>query len=403
MVDLTEEGESSQWESSQSSQLVEPLSSQNPLSPSQERKEVKVTEIEWEENSEMKERESQMSEQCQPDEGEDTEEEVLPPKWEVLDMSYSLKEEDLKTMEKVIPKKMNIPKDEWLTLPLARDVTGCPEEQLQIVTLVDTREVNRFLDGPEGRQFFVKALGNQFVQSLTRGAQPVLAESRKLSLGDFCFVARTPNGEEHVLPVIIERKRDRDFIDSKEDGRLVEQNSRLQKSTFHVLYILEGSVTAQAAQLSVPLIPIEEDINHLLWMEGFHLHHTKSPHHTVEVLVSLVQFFQSALDRRELTLSGLTFSNFSTLFSKSTLSILNVFMYQLLRLPGAQVADVEKIVSKYPTPLLLRRALRQLSPESALIQLCKENQISLPFAQSLLSVYTSLPVTFPHQKLEKIQ
>ena len=67
-------------------------------------------------------------------------------------------------------------------------------------------------------------------------------ETRKLSIGDFVWIARSknPGGIELVLPFIVERKRMDDLRSSMIDGRYGEQKQRIKNSGFpNKIYLVE--------------------------------------------------------------------------------------------------------------------------------------------------------------------
>lgn len=51
----------------------------------------------------------------------------------------------------------------------------------------------------------------------------ILVQVRKLSVGDYIWICQNSEGEELVLPYVIERKRFDDFSKSISDGRFHEQ------------------------------------------------------------------------------------------------------------------------------------------------------------------------------------
>lgn len=59
-------------------------------------------------------------------------------------------------------------------------------------------------------------------------AQGVMLEVRKLTVGDFAWICRNKEGQELLLPYLIERKRLDDLASSIKDGRFHEQ--KVQKS-----------------------------------------------------------------------------------------------------------------------------------------------------------------------------
>ena len=76
-------------------------------------------------------------------------------------------------------------------------------------------------------------------------------ETRKLSIGDFVWIAKGENNIEVVLPYIVERKRMDDLRSSIMDGRYKEQKQRIQQCGLkNKIYLVEEighykDVTAQ--------------------------------------------------------------------------------------------------------------------------------------------------------------
>lgn len=54
-------------------------------------------------------------------------------------------------------------------------------------------------------------------------SQGVKLQVRKLQVGDFAWIARNTEGQELLLPYIVERKRLDDLASSIKDGRFHEQ------------------------------------------------------------------------------------------------------------------------------------------------------------------------------------
>ena len=91
----------------------------------------------------------------------------------------------------------------------------------RVVLLVDKMEVTAgFTGGKKSRKHLtteeLDALGIDY-------------ENRKLSIGDFLWIAKGPNDQELVLPYIVERKRMDDLRSSIMDGRYAEQKHRIHQ------------------------------------------------------------------------------------------------------------------------------------------------------------------------------
>lgn len=77
-------------------------------------------------------------------------------------------------------------------------------------------------------------------------------EVKRLAVGDFLWVVRDQNGEDYVLPYIIERKRIDDLACSIKDGRFHEQKFRLKHSGIaNIIYLIECYTNERMASLPI--------------------------------------------------------------------------------------------------------------------------------------------------------
>eukprot|EP01062_Namystynia_karyoxenos_P037876 TRINITY_DN2754_c0_g1_i4.p1 TRINITY_DN2754_c0_g1~~TRINITY_DN2754_c0_g1_i4.p1 ORF type:complete len:1047 (+),score=292.82 TRINITY_DN2754_c0_g1_i4:77-3217(+) len=129
----------------------------------------------------------------------------------------------------------------WLSqppLPAAAEGGGpAPAAQLprgsEIAVLVDCQERRNYRDAVPRLQ--------------ERG---VRAEERKLHVGDMLWVARTPDGREMVLDLVLERKEALDlYFSVTKNGRLVSQKRALHRCGLRrVMFVIEGVCPSESPQ-----------------------------------------------------------------------------------------------------------------------------------------------------------
>ncbi|XP_017114434.1 crossover junction endonuclease MUS81 [Drosophila elegans] len=232
----------------------------------------------------------------------------------------------------------------------------------QLLLLVDTQETSgknkRVLDQTRG---YLESLGARH-------------EVRRLTIGDFLWIAQDAQGNELVLPYIVERKRMDDLASSIRDGRFHEQKHRLQQSGLeNIIYLVEDY--GDNEQLGLPLDSLQQALANARIQTGVQVVRTENHYRSMSYLAamsrSLGQIFASkrlysvqrgTLDKSTcvLTDSRLGLLKFRALYEDSAknaqLTVREVFVQQLLQLHSLSLDRAMSIVERYPTPRCLLEA-----------------------------------------------
>ncbi|KAL7743578.1 hypothetical protein ACLKA6_013383 [Drosophila palustris] len=244
----------------------------------------------------------------------------------------------------------------------------------RIVLLVDTQETSgknkRVLDQTRG---YLQSLGVQH-------------EVRRLTVGDFLWIACDGAGNELVLPYIVERKRMDDLASSIRDGRFHEQKHRLRQCGIaHIIYLIEDYGDNQ--QLGLPLDSLQQALaNARIQSDGIQVvrcdNHYRSMCYLAGVSGVLQQLYlhagrslysvdKSALDA--VTGGQVGLLKFRALYEDSArnaqLTVREVFVQQLLQLHSLSLDRALAIVERYPTPRLLLDAYADCGSEAEARQL----------------------------------
>ncbi|SPP89122.1 crossover junction endonuclease MUS81 [Drosophila guanche] len=230
----------------------------------------------------------------------------------------------------------------------------------EVLLLVDTQETS-------GKNKRVLDQTRSYLQSL--GAEH---EVRRLTVGDFLWIARDADGNELVLPYIVERKRMDDLASSIRDGRFHEQKHRLRQCGLpHVIYLIEDY--GDNEQLGLPLDSLLQALANARIQSGIQVVRTENHYRSMCYLAgmgrALHQLFLSkslhSVDRAALgvpSASCLTdrrmgLLKFRALYEDSAknaqLTVREVFVQQLLQLHSLSMDRALAIVERYPTPRLL--------------------------------------------------
>ncbi|XP_017067624.1 crossover junction endonuclease MUS81 [Drosophila eugracilis] len=232
----------------------------------------------------------------------------------------------------------------------------------QLILLVDTQETS-------GKNKRVLDQTGSYLESLG-----VRYEVRRLTVGDFLWVAQDKQGNELVLPYIIERKRMDDLASSIRDGRFHEQKHRLQQSGLKkIIYLVEDY--GDNEQLGLPLESLQQALANAKVQSGVQVVRTENHYRSMSYLAgmsrSLDQIFSSkrlhSVDREALdksccllTDSKLGLLKFRALYEDSAknaqLTVREVFVQQLLQLHSLSLERAMAIVERYPTPRCLLEA-----------------------------------------------
>ncbi|XP_064538680.1 crossover junction endonuclease MUS81 [Drosophila montana] len=245
----------------------------------------------------------------------------------------------------------------------------------RIVLLVDTQETS-------GKNKRILDQTRSYLQTLN-----VEHEVRRLTVGDFLWIARDAAGNELVLPFIVERKRMDDLASSIRDGRFHEQKHRLgQCGLPHIIYLIEDY--GDNEQLGLPLDSLQQALtnarvqsvniqvvrsdNHYRSMcylrgvssalEQLYVHAAKSLHSVDKTQLEA----QSADSSRSKSHVGLL--KFRALYEDSArnaqLTVREVFVQQLLQLHSLSLDRALAIVERYATPRQLLDAYGKCQNEA---------------------------------------
>lgn len=206
----------------------------------------------------------------------------------------------------------------------------------------------------------------------------ILHEVRRLSVGDFLWIARNQKNDEVVLPYIVERKRMDDLASSIKDGRFSEQKFRLKDSGIpNIIYLIESRGNNQ--HVGLPLTNLLQAATNANVHNKFSLKFTESHADSMFYLSVLTQLLVKTFQSKRLVVttseSADKVANQSVhsadeiyvmeykQFSQSTVKMRNftikdLFVRQLLQLKSLSLDKALAIIDQYPTPTNLRDAYR---------------------------------------------
>ncbi|XP_016986482.1 crossover junction endonuclease MUS81 [Drosophila rhopaloa] len=232
----------------------------------------------------------------------------------------------------------------------------------KLLLLVDTQETS-------GKNKRVLDQTRSYLESF--GAQH---EVRRLTIGDFLWIAQDSEGNELVLPYIVERKRMDDLASSIRDGRFHEQKHRLQQSGLQkIIYLVEDY--GDNEQIGLPLDSLLQALANARVQTGVQVVRTENHYRSMSYLAgmsrSLGQIFARkmlhSVDRGSLVKSSCVLTDselgllkFRALYEDSAknaqLTVREVFVQQLLQLHSLSLERAMAIVEQYPTPRCLLEA-----------------------------------------------
>lgn len=240
-----------------------------------------------------------------------------------------------------------------------KQVTMSPGS-FRVVLIVDTQETNgknkRTLDQTRG-----------YLESLN-----VEYEVRRLTVGDFLWVARDSDGNELVLPYIVERKRMDDLASSIRDGRFHEQKHRLKQSGIqNVIYLVEDY--GDNEHLGMPLENLKQSLSNTLVQSKISIQRTENHRRSMMYLQGmsqmLIRLYKDKVllscDKEDLKPSipsqrMVALLKFKSLYEDSArnalLTVREVFVQQLLQLHSLSLEKSLAIVEAFPTPRCLMDA-----------------------------------------------
>ena len=226
-------------------------------------------------------------------------------------------------------------------------------------------------------------------------------ESRKLSIGDFVWIAKDRRGgssrqRELVLPFVVERKRMDDLRSSIMDGRYKEQKQRLSRCGLpRKLYLIENTAVvtggkeawtghsgnkptaAGVKHFGPDRQALEQAISNTCIRDGFTIKRCHSPKDCVRFLAAFTRGLTAKYAGKTLHSRCLlpaveedwlrlpTFSDFHE-YSRpdKPLRIREIFCNMLVSMKGLSPGMAWAITSKYGTPAMLNEAYRQCASES---------------------------------------
>uniref|UniRef100_A0A1B0DLB8 Crossover junction endonuclease MUS81 n=1 Tax=Phlebotomus papatasi TaxID=29031 RepID=A0A1B0DLB8_PHLPP len=231
----------------------------------------------------------------------------------------------------------------------------------QIILLVDTQET-------KGKT--KKALDATICEL---NASKVIYEVRHLSVGDFAWIARDPEGNELVLPYIVERKRLDDFGSSIRDGRFHEQKFRLMRSGIpNVIYMVE---MYDSRHLGLPFKTIMQAATNTNVHNKFTVKITDNHHGSILYLSVMSKMLEKIFEEKILVgcskvdikefkmtddfVSLMHFKEFNASSSKTReMKVRDFFARQLIQLSSMSVDKALAITRIYGTPRILMNAYR---------------------------------------------
>ncbi|KAH8416782.1 hypothetical protein KR222_004080 [Zaprionus bogoriensis] len=278
------------------------------------------------------------------------------------------------------PKKLT--KKAQLELAAAEErqrVVHMPPGSFRLVLLVDTQETS-------GKHKRVLDQTRSYLQSLG-----VEHEVRRLTVGDFLWIACDGAGNELVLPYVVERKRMDDLANSIRDGRFHEQKHRLRQCGLpHVVYLIEDY--GDNEQLGLPLDSLQQALaNARIQARGIQVvrtdNHYRSMCYLAGVGGALQQLYLQggkslhSIDKADLEAGSgqqspssacpadqVHLLKFRALYEDSArnaqLTVREVFVQQLLQLHSLSMDRALAIVERYATPRLLLDAYAECESET---------------------------------------
>ena len=255
--------------------------------------------------------------------------------------------------------------------------------EYEIILIVDAMEV---AGGGAGGKQSRKTVTIEELETLQ-----VRYETKKLSIGDFIWVARPKSGRgsDLVLPYVVERKRMDDLRSSIMDGRYKEQKQRLNQCGLPNKYYLVEEIYANSSKpiwqghenqggggRAIDRSVLEQAMSNTCIRDGFNVRKTKSQKESMKFL----KVFTDNLKRKYegITLKScrmedagksenhlLALSDFHE-FSRpdKPLKLREIFSNMLVCLKGLSPSMSWAVTEKYPTPAALWLGYQSLHDEA---------------------------------------
>mmetsp|Transcript_71563 Transcript_71563/g.155499 ORF Transcript_71563/g.155499 Transcript_71563/m.155499 type:complete len:764 (+) Transcript_71563:68-2359(+) len=255
----------------------------------------------------------------------------------------------------------------------------------RLVLLLDHREVGAGRDHAERKAFLTDLASRLGIQSV---------EGRSLPLGDVLWVWRESEGQDELIAgLIVERKTFRDLSNSIVDGRYDEQKLRLLEAPGlrNVIYVVEGpgplfgvgeslAVEGKPEECrgfgqrllgrTLPARTLSTTAAHTQFISGFHVSHTTSTAHTVELLVALHEALQARGPPIVSAGSDVLYRDFAERTRKSCHTrVFEAFGRMLRMVPHCGQEATEALVDLFQTPHALATALRDCSDTELLLRI----------------------------------
>ena len=252
-------------------------------------------------------------------------------------------------------------------------LTLCPGE-FKVVLVVDAMEIT---GGGAGGKVSRKNITLEELQRLN-----VPYESRKLSIGDFVWIAKGQKGEL-VLPFVVERKRLDDLRSSIMDGRYKEQKQRLSRCGLpRKMYLVEETASRGGKEAwgsrALDRNVLEQALSNTCIRDQFTVKRCRTQKETVQFLAALTDTLTDAYSGKTLRsrsrvegndeMSLLTFIDFQN-FSRpdKPLTVREIFCNMLIQMKGLSPGMAWSITHHYPTPLALKRAFRESNQQETML------------------------------------
>ncbi|KAJ7928153.1 ERCC4 domain-containing protein [Mycena leptocephala] len=229
---------------------------------------------------------------------------------------------------------------------------------------------------------------------------------RALELGDVAWIARSADGEECVLDVVLERKRLDDLVGSIKDGRFHEQKFRLHQSGISTVFYLVEEYDSRR-QRDEYGVQISTALSSTQVVDGFLVKQTKNFEDTMAYLTGLTEELGRAHANKDLFVIPkhmirrhsyldlkkylhtkfpskcfvTSFDDFQTLNSKSAYTtVRDTWARMLLCVKGMSAEKVGAVVEQWDTPRALWEAFReaQIAEQDALAWEAAEAEAAAP-------------------------
>ncbi|KAK6641371.1 hypothetical protein RUM44_013080 [Polyplax serrata] len=257
------------------------------------------------------------------------------------------------------------------------------DEEETIIMLPNSFKILLLVDNQERDNKFQHS--DQMTMRLLK-SRNVNFKIRHLSVGDFIWIARNDQGQELVLPYVVERKRMDDLASSIKDGRFHEQKFRLKQSGLQNLIYLVEKYGNESQRLGLPLPTLAQAISNTQVVGRFTVKITENHNHSMRYLDCMTKQLNNIFkhktlmscqksDLPELKLSDdfvslMTFKDFNKGSEKNKkLTVRNMLVKHLLQLNGLSVEKAKAIVNVFPTPKLLMHELGGSNGEKTISKL----------------------------------